>query len=69
MASVQSPVEISCADVHWLSVKSSNSQLVLSIADVTSILVSGKGFVNCVYVGEVHNQIIGWSGVIRLIES
>ena len=53
-ASVQSSVERCCADVQRLSVESSNSQLVLNVADVASIPPSSKSLVDSASVSEVH---------------
>ena len=53
-ASVQSSVERCCADVQRLSVESSNSQLVLNVADVASVPPSSKSLVDSAPVCEVH---------------
>ena len=52
--SVQSSVERCCADVQRLSVKGSNSQLVLNVADVASVPPSSKSLVNSASVCEMH---------------
>ena len=53
-AGVQSSVERCCADVQWLSIESSNSQLVLNVTDVASVPPSSKSLVDSASVREMH---------------
>ena len=53
-AGMQSSVERCCADIQWLSIESSNSQLVLNVAEVASVLPSSKSLVDSASVCEMH---------------